>query len=149
MALPSLIIFNWLVGVLLGRRFTWAPTGDIPLFPSIPWGLPGRSRRFEDDVVLTLRSGATVLYNRVPVHQLGLYEQGQGERAPMEYIPNRAFSSDADATLGPWQFMDILKNVSSEVKALDGFKKTYEEVQEYTVGAMHRFVISNVATFDP
>ncbi|CAO1630554.1 unnamed protein product [Jaminaea pallidilutea] len=132
MALPSLIIFNWLVGVVLGRRFTWAATGDIPLFPSIPWGSPGRPHRFEDDVVLTLRSGATVLYNRVPVHQLGLYEQGQGERAPMEYIPNRAFYSDADATLGPWHFMDILKTVSSEVKALDDFKKTYEEVQEYT-----------------
>lgn len=144
MALPSLIIFNWLLGIVLGRRFTWAPTGDISSFPSIPWGSSGRPRRFEDDVVLTLRSGATVLYNRVPVHQLGLYEQVQGDRAPLEYIPNRAFYSDADATLGPWQFVDILKNVSSEVKALDDFRKTYEEVQEYMVGIMHRFVMANV-----
>lgn len=130
--LPLLILLNWLLGLISGSRFTWnraistLPSAHIWDSPPSPPVFP----RFEDSIVLTVRTSATTLMHRLPLmllesHTLPRRQDGR----EWEYIPNLVFYSDADTWIGQTHFVDILRNVSSDVKSLPEFNSSYSTIQ--------------------
>ncbi|CAO1638202.1 unnamed protein product [Sympodiomycopsis kandeliae] len=97
---------------------------------------PHPNHHFNEDVVLTYKTGSTVLFNRVPIWLLDL---SRARNSPpchrhgwAEYIPNQAFYSDAEMTLGDITFQDVLSNVSEYVKSMDDFQEYYRIHQALT-----------------
>lgn len=89
-----------------------------------PNGLTG------NDVVLMFKTGATVLWKRVPIHLATTFST--------DYInsDNILLYSDYPETIGQWEFIDILLNTSEKVRNSASFQlylkqEEYESRQNY------------------
>lgn len=86
----------------------WSPVEPSP---------PPAERRFEESLLLTLKTGSAVLYNRSPVQLMHL---SASRKAPAnetrwhEYIPNQLFYSDAEEWVGDVHIRDVLQTVAKD-----------------------------------
>ncbi|CAO1627272.1 unnamed protein product [Parajaminaea phylloscopi] len=115
-----LLIANGLLHIMIGHGLRWTRSPRLPL---------AAQGRFEDDVVLTFRTGSTVLFQRLPIHlvqTLAPHENGE----PWEYTPNKLYYSDADVRIGDVEILNVLANVSDAVRQLPDFTETYRRIQD-------------------
>lgn len=106
---------------------------------------------FNNDIVLTFKTGSAVLFSRVPTWLLDL---SAAKAMPChrdgwsEYIPNQAYYSDAEITLGDVTFRDALSNVSDYVRGMDDFQE-YFRVHESLSKRVDPAVIAKSASHEP
>lgn len=77
---------------------------------------PGHQRLHSDEVLLILKTGATVLWRRLPIH---LTTTLSPERIAPE---NVALYAEVDAKIGNWTVLDILKDAPPALQASDPFE---------------------------
>lgn len=120
--LTSTLILLWTLEYNYPRRIPFAKL----LPPAIS---PTSHLIFNEEVVLTYKTGSAVIFNRVPTWLLDLSAARQmpchHHRGWAEYIPNQAYYSDTATTLGDVTFKDILANVSDYVRGMDDFQEYY------------------------
>ncbi|KAF9886753.1 hypothetical protein FE257_011130 [Aspergillus nanangensis] len=69
-----------------------------------------------DEVVLMFKTGASVLWKRVPIHLATTL-------SPERIDPNNVLLySDYPETIGPWDFIDVLANASEKTRSSDNFQ---------------------------
>ena len=83
-----------------------------------------------DDIVLMFKTGATVLWKRVPIH---LVTSLSSNRIQPE---NVLLYSDSSETIGPWEFIDVLANASDKARHSKTFQpylqqEDFESRQNY------------------
>jgi hypothetical protein len=94
-------------------------------------------KRFEESLLLTLKTGSAVLYNRSPVQIMHL---STSRRAPAnatqwhEYIPNQLFYSDAEEWVGEVHIRDVLQTVAKDPARPDDVFKEYRRLHSSLVG---------------
>ncbi|CAD6916582.1 unnamed protein product [Tilletia controversa] len=78
-----------------------------------PWVGAGKVHPLAKDVVLMIKTGHSVIYDRVPMHLVW----------PRPDIPNRFVYSDVALEIGNHQVIDALANASAHVKSKDEYKE--------------------------
>ncbi|KAJ6191223.1 hypothetical protein N7519_001244 [Penicillium mononematosum] len=83
-----------------------------------------------DDVVLMFKTGATVLWKRVPIHMATTFSSHRINS------DNLLLYSDYPETIGKWEFIDVLSNSSEQVRKSASFQlylqqEDYESRQNY------------------
>ncbi|PWN51253.1 hypothetical protein IE53DRAFT_410301 [Violaceomyces palustris] len=75
--------------------------------------------RFEDKVVITIKSGHSVINDRLPIHLMNMRKQGI-------HLPNLLLYSDVDTVIGGFQVKNVLKNVSEATKMQADFQPYFQ-----------------------
>ncbi|KAF3932301.1 hypothetical protein ABW19_dt0206263 [Dactylella cylindrospora] len=78
-----------------------------------------------DDSLLMIKTGASVLWQRLPIHMTRLKEI---------YAPNQVIYSDLEETIQGHRVIDILANVSSKLSSSDEFKPYHEQKKLHAEG---------------
>lgn len=109
---------------------------SMPLFSS-PAQPPPEEKRFEESLLLTLKTGSAVLYNRSPIQLMHL---SASRNAPAnatkwhEYIPNQLFYSDAEEWMGDVHIRDVLQTVAKDPARPDDVFREYRRLHSSLVG---------------
>lgn len=102
--------------------------------PSAVSNATGSVRRFEDDVVLLVRTGTTSLFEHLPMMLLAQQDTN-------EYRPNQVYYSDAELSVAGVSFHDALWRVTDRVRSYSDFAATYNRIQELVVSSLGSFQI--------
>jgi hypothetical protein len=83
-----------------------------------------------DDVILMFKTGATVLWKRVPIHMATTFSPNRIDSK------NIIIYSDYHETIGQWDIIDVLSNSSDKVRKSETFQpylqqQDYEDRQNY------------------
>lgn len=76
---------------------------------------PANTARPEDRIVLAIKSGSSVIMDRLPVHLIN-YEKSK------DIIPNLLLYSDSHIRIGNYEVVDILANVSEKIQGHKDFQ---------------------------
>lgn len=107
------------------------PSAKPPVTSSSPsHSLESPNRLTTDDVVLMFKTGATVLWKRVPIHTATTFSSHRINS------DNLLLYSDYPETIGKWEFIDVLSNSSDQVRKSASFQlylqqEDYESRQNY------------------
>ncbi|KAN0061574.1 hypothetical protein ACQY0O_006421 [Thecaphora frezii] len=126
------LLLGLLVGFILSRVTMLGDVLEKPVMSGIPSlkdfkdfssrPRPSPTPRFQDRVVVTMRTGSSVLYSRLPAHLIE-YERDRLQR------PNLLIYSDWEAQVGDWKVKNALEGVSETIRKQYDFNTTYTDLQ--------------------